>query len=227
MKKITYYILALVGIAAVVVVIARATYSTNFPLDLFVNSRASSAAVNPIYSPQGGTTSGVVLGTETSVVATIVAKKDTALNYPLLVVPSVGINAHMENVGIDSAGNMDVPPHLAYVGWYEYGTQIGDVGSAVIAGHVDNGLGFPAVFFKLKQLKVGDDVFVTANRTDQLHFVVTDVSNYPLVTAPSDSIFNDKSGDRIIRLITCDKVMRSDGTYGYDNRIVVTAKLVS
>ena len=169
MKKITYYILALVGIAAVVVVIARATYSTNFPLDLFVNSRASSAAVNPIYSPQGGTTSGVVLGTETSVVATIVAKKDTALNYPLLVVPSVGINAHMENVGIDSAGNMDVPPHLAYVGWYEYGTQIGDVGSAVIAGHVDNGLGFPAVFFKLKQLKVGDDVFVTANRTDQLH----------------------------------------------------------
>ena len=227
MKKITYYILALVGIAAVVVVIARATYSTNFPLDLFVNSRASSAAVNPIYSPQGGTTSGVVLGTETSVVATIVAKKDTALNYPLLVVTSVGINAHMENVGIDSAGNMDVPPHLAYVGWYEYGTQIGDVGSAVIAGHVDNGLGFPAVFFKLKQLKVGDDVFVTANRTDQLHFVVTDVSNYPLVTAPSDSIFNDKSGDRIIRLITCDKVMRSDGTYGYDNRIVVTAKLVS
>ena len=227
MKKIAYYILALVGIAVIVIIIGRATYSTNFPYDLFESTHTTSAAVNPIYSPQDGMATSATSGTIVSNSTAAAAERDTSPDYPLLVIPSIGVDAHIENVGIDSKGNMDVPPHLAYVGWYEYGTKIGDVGSAVIAGHVDNGLGLPAVFYKLKQTKVGDDIYVTASSSKQLHFVVTDISNYPLVTAPRDAIFNDKSGDRLIRMITCDKVLRSDGTYGYDNRIVVTAKLVS
>ncbi len=145
------------------------------------------------------------------------------MSGPRLVIPAIGVNAPLESVGLDGVGNMATPYHLRNVGWYEYGTPIGDVGSAVIAGHVDNAFGAPAVFYHLKELKEGDAIYVAKANGEKIRFLVTDVASYSVETAPVEAIFNDKSGQRLIRLITCEKT----GSLRYDDRIVVTAVLAA
>ena len=118
---------------------------------------------------------------------------------------------------------MATPARLADVGWYEYGSVPGNVGSAVFAGHVDDALGLPAVFAKLNQVAVGDDIYVTTKSGAKLHFVVTDTQTYDYQTAPVDEIFNDTSGQKLIRLITCSGSLEN-GQLVYQDRLVVTAK---
>ena len=209
------------AVAAVVVARSSNTFQSNTPsqvsLPIVVPSTAGNADVVP---STGGASVGVPKEQPTSVVAA---------KGPHLSIPSLGINAPINSVGIAADGTMEVPYHLAEVGWYKYGTPIGDVGSAVIAGHVDNRLALPAVFFHLKNIKIGSLVYVTDEGGHKLTFRVTDVANYSVATAPVEEIFNDKSGQRLIRLITCEMTPTPAGALenSYDNRIVVTAKLVS
>src|SRR5581483_2097891 len=60
-----------------------------------------------------------------------------------LVIPALSIDANVQYVGVTATGNMATPHGFADVGWYKLGTIPGNQGSAVIAGHVDNGLGMP------------------------------------------------------------------------------------
>jgi LPXTG-site transpeptidase (sortase) family protein len=176
----------------------------------------------PIVVPTGMT----IVNPPKSSTATSVT--ETAVG-PRLSIPAIGVNAPIDSVGIAADGTMDVPYHLANVGWYQFGTKIGDVGSAVLAGHVDNRLALPAVFAHLKNLKVGDDIYIKDASGTKLHFTVTDVSDYSVTTAPVEAIFHDTSGQRLIKLITCERTPTPAGAFenSYDNRIVVTAKLVS
>ena len=147
------------------------------------------------------------------------------MSLPRLRIPSIGVSALIESVGTTPTGKMDIPLRIADVGWYKEGTPIGGIGSAVIDGHVDDTFGLPAVFAHLSDLKNNDDIYVTTTKGTELHFKVTDVSDYSLVDAPVGDIFNDTSGARLIRLITC-KGSWDNGTYSYDHRVVVTAQLV-
>ena len=210
-----------IGVAAFAILLVRATYQSDFLSGATEVAQASSASVLSV------DTSVVASSTASAASVTTAASTNvpSGPELPTLYIPSIGVDAHIENVGVAPDGTMSVPARLAYVGWYEYGTPIGDVGSAVIAGHVDNGLMFPAVFYNLKKLVIGNDIYVNAKDGTVLHFVVTDVSDYPLETAPREAIFHDDSGDRLIKLITCDRVLMPDGVYRYNNRVVVTAKL--
>jgi LPXTG-site transpeptidase (sortase) family protein len=140
-----------------------------------------------------------------------------------LTIPSIKVNAKMGELGINAKGNMAAPRTFADVGWYKYGTFPGKLGSAVIAGHVDNGVAMPAVFAHLNKLQVGDDIYINTNKDTKLHFVVTGSKVYPYDSAPAE-VFNDKSG-KLIRLITCTgnfiKELRT-----HAERLVVTAQLV-
>jgi len=139
-----------------------------------------------------------------------------------LIIPKLNIDAKVLEMGITAKGNMEAPHNFTDVGWYEYGTIPGNIGSAVIDGHVDNGLSLPAVFKNLKTLQKGDDIFVMESST-QLHFVVTDIERYYYTSAPLSLIFNAKDGRRL-NLITCDgSWVTADKTD--DHRIVVFAIL--
>ena len=138
-------------------------------------------------------------------------------------IPSISLNAPVEYVGLTATGDMATPARLADVGWYEYGTAPGAVGSAVFAGHVDDALGLPAVFAKLNQVQIGDDVYVTTKDGTTLHFVVTDSTVYNVANAPVKEIFHEASGERLIKLITCSGTIEN-GSLSYNDRLVVTAK---
>jgi LPXTG-site transpeptidase (sortase) family protein len=136
-----------------------------------------------------------------------------------LKIPVLNIDAKVQEVGITKKGNMATPTNFTDVGWYKYGTVPGNKGSAVIAGHVDNGLAFPGVFKHLDNIKVGDDVYVES-ATGETHFIVKSLDVYDF-DANVPFVFNQKD-DYILRLITCTGTW-VPAYHTHDKRLVVTA----
>ncbi|MBV9159070.1 MAG: class F sortase [Candidatus Kaiserbacteria bacterium] len=142
-----------------------------------------------------------------------------------LVIPKIGIDAHVKHVGVDAKGNMATPGNFTDVAWYKYGTPPGYNGSAVIDGHVDNGLALAGVFKHLDELSVGDDVYIRTASSTTLHFKVVERDEYDYKQVPLDKLFNRSDG-AYLNLITC------GGTFiptekSYDHRLVIYTKLVS
>lgn len=129
---------------------------------------------------------------------------DPARNPIRLLIPSINVNASVEALGILANGDLATPTRDPWedVGWYNGGPRPGEPGSAVIDGHLDRPGGFPAVFWRLRFLHVGDLLLVQNAGGKTLHFRVTDVEFYPPQAAPIQEIFGNRSGT-YLNLITC------------------------
>ncbi len=121
-----------------------------------------------------------------------------------LLIPVIGINAFIEAVGTLPNGDMATPTQSpwVHVGWYDAGPRPGEKGSAVIDGHLDRPGGYPAVFWRLRELHVGDEVLVMKSDGKKLTFRVTRVAFYTPQAAPIQDIFGNRS-DSYLNLITC------------------------
>jgi sortase (surface protein transpeptidase) len=118
---------------------------------------------------------------------------------------------------------MQVPTNPDMAGWYKLGPTPGELGPAVIAGHVTwNG---PAVFFRLGSLRRGDKIQVVRGDGVTAVFEVADVRSYPKVRFPTRAVFGtiDYAG---LRLITCGGTYDSS-THRYLDNLVVFARLVA
>ena len=136
-----------------------------------------------------------------------------------LAIPIIGVNAPVEQVGVDANNNMDVPKNPHNTAWYAPGARPGAPGNAVIAGHVDYaGIG-PVVFWRLNTLVPGNEVFVTDDQGKSRRFVVTAVEIYPATNAPLERIFGGTSKTNL-NLISCIGDFEP-GSSSYNNRIVV------
>lgn len=154
--------------------------------------------------------------------ASVVAAGDVPMR---LSIPALSIDAAVQETGLTKVGAMGTPSNFTDVAWYKYGPAPGQVGSAVIDGHVDNGLSLAGVFKHLGDINVGDDVYVTTQSGQQLHFRVSDIEIYPYKDAPSNLIFERNDAVRL-NLITCDGTwVKGDKTY--NERLVVYTTLVS
>jgi sortase A len=146
--------------------------------------------------------------------------------YPLrLAIPSLGVNAAVQEVGITVKGNIGTPNNFVDVAWYSYGTIPGQPGNAIIDGHVDNGLSLPGVFKNLQKITTGSNIYVTTYGGKKLSFIVTGVQSYDYENFPSDQIFNSAKTSSDLTLITCTGTWVPDNKT-YNQRLVVTAKLV-
>ncbi len=121
-----------------------------------------------------------------------------------LLIPAIGVDAPIEPVGVLPNGALNVPQKNRWtgVGWYKDGPVPGQIGSAIIDGHLDRPGGVPAVFWHLDQLHAGDIVTVVNAREQALHFHVVQVQAYQPDKAPLDKIYADTSGT-YLNLITC------------------------
>jgi LPXTG-site transpeptidase (sortase) family protein len=171
------------------------------------------------YAPDSTATDSAIAVPSVANVATAVL---AGTSYPArLGIPSLNVNAAIQYVGVNTKGNMANPTNFTDVGWYKYGTVPGYTGSAVIDGHVDNGLALAGVFKHLSDLKVGDDISILTKSGETIHFVATDLTWYGYKSVPTDLLFNERD-DRYLKLITCNgKWVKGDQTY--DQRLVVTA----
>ncbi len=136
-----------------------------------------------------------------------------------LKIPSLDIDARVQQVGINKKGEMGIPDNFRDVAWYAYGPAPGEKGSAVIDGHVDNALALSGVFKRLHEVRAGDEVIVVTESGAQLRFIVVDVQTYPYADVPLDLIFTRADAARL-NLITCAGTWVS-GLRTYDKRTVV------
>lgn len=146
------------------------------------------------------------------------------LGLPItLEIPSIDVSSNVEYVGLDSKRNMDVPKDAANVGWYNLGPRPGERGSAVMAGHLDDPNGDPAVFWDLKKLQKGDEIKITDENGKELTFEVTRVEVYPFDEFPLQEVFADTSG-KYLNLITCEGEF-DKATKNYSERTVAYSEL--
>lgn len=139
-----------------------------------------------------------------------------------LIIPKLNIDTSIESVGIDPFGNMDVPKDEENAGWYKYSVLPGDTGNAVMAGHLDSKTG-PAIFYKLADLDVGDEIIVRSTLGQTKTFTVTATKIYSNTNFPSQVVFGPTDARRL-NLITCTGVFNRASMH-YNQRIVVFSEL--
>src|SRR6266480_3445478 len=126
------------------------------------------------------------------------------LPFVRLLIPSIGVNASIESVGVRPDGTMETPAQRPWndVGWYNSGPRPGERGSAVIAGHLDRPGGNPAVFWRLRDLHTGDSVLVIDASGKALRFQVTRIIFFQPQDAPVQDVWAIRLG-AFLNLTTC------------------------
>ncbi|MGH3194170.1 MAG: class F sortase, partial [Streptosporangiaceae bacterium] len=147
----------------------------------------------------------------------IVAPPQSASAHPVaapvsLTIPIIGVDTKLITLGLNPNGTLQVPSTTSVAGWYTGGPRPGAIGSAIIVGHVDNKNG-PGVFFRLKQLRRGDKVYVRRADGTLAVFRVTLVQTYLKDHFPTESVYGP-TPDAELRLITCGGIFdRAAGHY--------------
>jgi hypothetical protein len=132
-------------------------------------------------------------------------------------VAAIGLDSTLETLHLGANGALQPPRGFERAGWYADGTAPGDLGPAVIAGHVDSKAG-PAVFYRLRELTAGDKIEVTRGGT-VLRFTVTRTAWYPKTKFPTSLVYGP-TPDRQLRLITCGGVFDHQLRSYKDNLVV-------
>lgn len=160
-------------------------------------------------------------------------------------IPSLRISAPVLAVGLTPKNVMDTPtgsakdPVWRKVFWYRGGGIPGDATTATIAGHVDDVLGRPAIFARLKDLRPGDPIVVHDTQTGvDVEFVVTATVTYTLKqtldhgvlsriygSGPADGLGPQPSPDGLahLTLMTCTGHW-VNGWGTFDQRLAVYAQ---
>lgn len=137
-------------------------------------------------------------------------------------IPRIGVDAPIMTLGTNPDGTVQVPPleQALSAGWYSPGASPGEIGNAVVVGHVDSAkVGGPAVFYSLGALQPGDTVEVARDDGSRVTFTVDEVRAYPKAAFPTELVYgpNDRAG---LRVVTCGgQFDQAAGSY-VDNVIV-------
>ncbi|MFD9740613.1 class F sortase [Umezawaea sp. NPDC059074] len=134
-------------------------------------------------------------------------------------IPAIAVDNVVTKTAIDDKTGVLVPPDRADVlGWFADGVAPGDAGPAVIAGHVDSKTG-PGVFFRLVDLKPGDQVFVDRADGSAVTFVVDKTYSVDKTAFPTDLVYGPTPASEL-RLVTCGGTFDHAASSYRDNVIV-------
>jgi sortase (surface protein transpeptidase) len=147
---------------------------------------------------------------------------ETALPVRLRI-PAIDVDTGLEYLGLAPDKSIKVPSGPDVAGWWKGGSRPGQVGPAVILGHVDSRTG-TAVFYRLRWLQRGDEVFVDRADGTTARFVVTEQGKYSKVAFPSDLVYYPTLEPEL-RLVTCGGPY--DRATGYRENLVVFAAQAS
>lgn len=119
-------------------------------------------------------------------------------------VPSIGVHSTLLQRGANPDRTVQVPPQEkdSKAGWFTYSPTPGQLGPAVVLGHVDSAQWGPGVFYQLGSLQPGRTVDVTRTDRTVATFTVDRVVSYAKNTFPSLEVYGNTS-DAELRLVTC------------------------
>lgn len=140
-----------------------------------------------------------------------------------LSIPRLGLSVPLSQLGLNKNGTVSVPSSFSVPGWYRGAQAPGQLGSAVILGHVDNHHG-PAVFYHLDSLSLGNRIDITLQDGKKLQFAVIGVRQYQKTTFPDKLVYGPRNYPAL-QLVTCGGFFDS-ATGHYLSNIVVFSALV-
>ncbi|MGA8112664.1 MAG: class F sortase [Actinocatenispora sp.] len=140
-----------------------------------------------------------------------------------LEIPAINVRVPVSRLGLNPDHTVEVPTDFQRAGWYRLGPTPGQVGSAVILGHVDSYRG-PAAFFRLRSLRAGDRVDVTLADHEVVHFMVNRVATFSKKHFPSRLVYASH-GYRALQLVTCGGKFDTEAR-SYESNVVAFTSMV-
>ena len=143
------------------------------------------------------------------------------------------IDAPVITLGVGDDTIPEVPQRPDQIAWYNFSATPGQKSNAVFSGHVDwqtsRGDPIPGVFYRLRELRIGDTVTVTLENDEVLEYRVTGnvatAYDDPNVIRSMDPTVRD-----VITLITCGGSWEydpaKDNGGNYSHRVIVRAERV-
>ncbi len=203
------------ALAAIAVVAAQVSQ----PADpVLVQDTAVEVDVGP-----GESIASTTAGDE-SIAATTVGDEsvDQAPDPTAVRIPTIDVDASTTPLGIRDDGKIEVPEDFQQTGWWKDGPEPGEIGPAVILGHVDSRDG-PAVFYELNTLSVGDPIHIDRADGSTVTYVVDRVEQHPKTSFPTEAVYGS-TDQSVLRLVTCGGSFDSEAR-SYRDNIIVFASL--
>ena len=208
-------VLALVGVLAVVIALAGQ------------QEPPQPAATSDRIEPPAAAPAAPETDTDPAQGEAAATPPDVQVAEPVSVtIPAIEVESELMRLGLNDDGTVEVPPLEAddKAGWYERGPAPGEVGPAVLLGHVDSAEHGPGIFFDLGALQPGDEVAVDRADGTVAVFAVDRVEVHPKDDFPTIKVYGN-TDDAQLRLITCggdfDSAERS-----YEDNVIAFATLV-
>jgi len=133
-------------------------------------------------------------------------------------IPAIGVSAPVIPLGLNRDRTLQVPKDSGDAGWYRPGPDPGEVGPAVIVGHVDSKTS-PAIFYRLRELKPGNRILIRRADGSTARFRVNGLERWPKAEFPTHRVYGRTKGP-VLRLVTCSGAFNSSTGHYVDNTIV-------
>jgi LPXTG-site transpeptidase (sortase) family protein len=149
----------------------------------------------------------------------VLAEKAVPLTGPptRLRIPVIDVDAALGPLHMDRSNQLEAPADYQKPGWYAEGTPPGDIGPAVIAGHLDSLRG-KAIFYRLQEVRTSDLILVERDGK-WLTFRVVSVEKFAKSKFPTAEVYGP-TPDAQLRLITCGGGFDQDRKSYRDNVVV-------
>ena len=144
-----------------------------------------------------------------------------------LEIPQIQVRTPLLQLGLNADQTVQAPPLAkdSPAGWYKYSPTPGELGPAVILGHVDSADHGPGVFFKLGGLPPGATLSVTRADRSTAVFRVDRVVSYPKDQFPTLEVYGNTDTAQL-RLVTCGGTF-DPSSHKYQSNVIAFATLVS
>jgi sortase (surface protein transpeptidase) len=136
-------------------------------------------------------------------------------------VPGIAVDSKLMDLGLKRDGSLETPPGAFPAGWFTGAPTPGELGPAIIVGHVRYDT--PGVFARLTEMRRGNTILVDRKNGSTAKFRVTRLAHFSKSEFPTKQVYGniDHAG---LRLITCGGLDAK--TNEFDENVVVFAKLV-
>jgi LPXTG-site transpeptidase (sortase) family protein len=149
-------------------------------------------------------------------------------------IPALYIDAPIITKSLGADGLPAVPDRPDQVAWYDFSATPGMKGNAVFSGHVDwqttDRVPIPGVFYRLREMKIGDVIEVTLEDGSTIKYRVTGNVATPYDDPNVVKVMNPLDRD-VITVITCGGAWIRNGSEAnggnYSHRVIVRAERIT
>ena len=208
-KKRFFNFLRYATVALIIVAsgyLAWDTYTTNRSVKSSLNG--NSATAMSISGTNPATAEQTAVSQEQRAAYTVPADQPR-----YIYIPTLGVNARVMSVGVNSRGSIDTPSNLNDTAWYDGSAKPGQEGQVFIDGHTSFNRHLNAAFNNLPKLKANDQVVIEKGNGEKVSYRVVATKTVETSKVDMGEALNPPAGAKKgLTLMTC------TGTFNYRNQ---------